>query len=947
MTAPGFGGASGGRAAIEIIGDVSKLGPQVERDVQRALDDVDVDTKEIADDLARGFKEGAREGVEALNEVERQAQLTSKKVVTSTDAAGREVKRTFQTIAKDGKVTATVVEKSFDAAGDEIERTFKFAAADVAESAALIALVNREAADSAADSWERAGERIERAFAEAKREAVVDQAEMAAAAKVAAGAVSNQGSTIQRVFNKIGDGIAGVALSLGSLVAEDLNPAGLAASLISFAATATAIALLAGPILTVAAALVQLAGALTLLPAAGFSAALAIGTLVIAFNNFGDAIGAIIKGDPEKIAEALKKLAPEARAVAVEFQKLLPSFREIGQLVQQRFFIQLEGDLTRVSKNLLPTFRQGFANLATEIGDIFSQVGNVLADPKAAAQFKTIFDELGESLDSASLDLGRLINGLLTAAAALAPSFSDISKTIFDIIGDFGDWLRLSAEDGSLQEFLDNALATLKSLFGLVGSVGSLFGTLFGGDAADEGRNFIDSITQGINDLNAALQTPEGQEQLQRIIDSAKALAKVFGVVIEVIGFLIDLASDLEHAFNDVVDFLTRSGNDVRRFWDGLVQGVKDAWNAVTGFFSSVGSAISEWWDGVVDSVSSAIDSVIGWFKALPGRIAAFLESLPDLVAGFFDAAINRIIDIVGTGIGLVVGFFVNLPSQLAGAAAALIAWVQGLWSSLMNTVATAWASIVDFFNSIPDRIAAVWATLVDEATSALNSIANWAAGVWASIVDGASQLPGKIASFFTGLYTAAVDKLTALWNWVKGLPGRILSALGDLGSLLYNSGAKIIQGLIDGIASKFNRLKEKIAEGVQLIRDHLPFSPAKTGPLSGSGSPDIAGAKIAEMIAAGLDSNLALISDAASRAAAATQLGGTPVAEAGGLPLVTPQQGQPGTVLSPVASSTEQQQVFVVQIGNEEIGAYITKKVEQVVDVEVRRLVTGARGVV
>jgi hypothetical protein len=275
------------------------------------------------------------------------------------------------------------------------------------------------------------------------------------------------------------------------------------------------------------------------------------------------------------------------------------------------------------------------------------------------------------------------------------------------------------------------------------------------------------------------------------------------------------------------------------------------------------------------------------------------------------------------------------------------LAWGQNLWASLMSTLASAWAAIVDFFNSIPDRIAETWATIVDAATSAFDSIARWVAGVWASIVDGASALPGKITGFFTSIYTGAVQKLTDLWNWVKGLPGRILSALGDFGSLLYNSGAKVIQGLIDGIASKFGRLKEKIAEGVQLIRDHLPFSPAKTGPLSGGGSPDIAGAKIAEMIAAGLDSNLPLISDAASRAAAATQLSNTPVADAGGLPLVTPQPGQPGTVLSPVSATSEKQEIFVVQIGNEEIGAYIAKRVDEAVQVEVRRLVTGARGVV
>lgn len=935
-----------GRAAIEIIGDVSKLGPQVERDVQRALDNIDVDTTEIADDLARGFKEGARAGAEALGEVERQAQLTSKKVVTSMDAAGREVKRTFQTIAKEGKVTTTVVERSFDEAGDEIERTFKFVAADVAESAALIALVNREAADSAADKWERAGERIERAFAEARREAVVDQAEMAAAATAATAAVGKQGGILSKLFNKIGESIASTAISLGELAATEFNPVGLATSLVSISITLAAIALLAGPILTVAAAVAQLAGALGLLPAAGFAAAAAIGTLVIAFHGFGDAIGAIVEGDPEKIAEALKKLAPEARAVALEFQKLLPTFREIGQLIQQRFFIQLEGDLTRVSGNLLPSFRKGLSGIATELGAVGDAIANVLSTPAARDSLDAIFKSTSDAIHEAGDDFDRLTAGLLSAAGALAPSFAEISGVLTDILGDFGDWLRLSAEDGSLQKFLDQALATGKSLFGVFGSFGGLIKTLFGGNAADEGRNFLDSITDSINKLNDGLKSPEGQEAIQRIIGLAKTTASVISTAVDAAIWLNETISDIGDTINAVGDFFNRAGNDIARFWDGLTTGVSDAWNAVTGFFSSTGSSIADWWDGLVDTVSNAIDSIITWFQELPGRIGEFLESLPGLIAEFFNRSIDSAIDIIGTGIGIIIALFTELPGQLAGAAGALVAWVQGLWTNVTNAVTSAWVAILDFFASLPDKISALWVTLVDEAVAALNSISEWAAGVWASIVDGASALPGKIADFFARLYVSVVDKLTQLRNWVSGLPGRILSALGDLGSLLYNAGAKVIQGLIDGIASKFQRLKDKIAEGVQLIRDHLPFSPAKTGPLSGGGSPQIAGAKIAEMIAAGLDSGVPLISGAASRAAGATQIGTGATTDAGGLPLITPRSGQPGTTLSPVETTTEKQEVFVVQIGNEEIGAYIAKIVDETVQVEVRRLVTGARGV-
>jgi hypothetical protein len=68
------------------------------------------------------------------------------------------------------------------------------------------------------------------------------------------------------------------------------------------------------------------------------------------------------------------------------------------------------------------------------------------------------------------------------------------------------------------------------------------------------------------------------------------------------------------------------------------------------------------------------------------------------------------------------------------------------------------------------------------------------------------------------------------------------------------------VAGAIGGIVSK--------------IRSFLPFSPAKEGPLSGMGSPDVAGAKIAWMLASGMDSGAGLVSRSAGRLAGAASIG-------------------------------------------------------------------------
>jgi phage-related protein len=124
---------------------------------------------------------------------------------------------------------------------------------------------------------------------------------------------------------------------------------------------------------------------------------------------------------------------------------------------------------------------------------------------------------------------------------------------------------------------------------------------------------------------------------------------------------------------------------------------------------------------------------------------------------------------------------------------------------------------------------------------------------------------------------TAIRDGATGAYNVVKALPGRIKSALGNAGSILYNAGKNIINGLIDGIRSRFAPLGNAIGAATQLIKDHLPFSPAKRGPLAGSGNPYYSGQSIVELLSGGVRSNLGVAGAAASDLAAQFALAGVP----------------------------------------------------------------------
>jgi hypothetical protein len=79
----------------------------------------------------------------------------------------------------------------------------------------------------------------------------------------------------------------------------------------------------------------------------------------------------------------------------------------------------------------------------------------------------------------------------------------------------------------------------------------------------------------------------------------------------------------------------------------------------------------------------------------------------------------------------------------------------------------------------------------------------------WDRITAGAKKMKDGVATAFTNVVT-----------FVKGIPGKILSAIGNLGTLLASAGRAAIQGLIDGITEKVGALQDKLTSVTKLIPD-------------------------------------------------------------------------------------------------------------------------------
>ena len=142
--------------------------------------------------------------------------------------------------------------------------------------------------------------------------------------------------------------------------------------------------------------------------------------------------------------------------------------------------------------------------------------------------------------------------------------------------------------------------------------------------------------------------------------------------------------------------------------------------------------------------------------------------------------------------------------------------WLQGLW----NTV-TGWlkAKTLEIVNSIVNH----WNSFRAKTMAVFNAVVSWIAGIPGRFMANLARL-GALASTLGGYVSrassAVQSKFNAVVSWVRGIPGRILGALGNLGNLLWNAGSQIIQGLLNGITSKIQAIKNTLSSVTHLIPD-------------------------------------------------------------------------------------------------------------------------------
>lgn len=131
------------------------------------------------------------------------------------------------------------------------------------------------------------------------------------------------------------------------------------------------------------------------------------------------------------------------------------------------------------------------------------------------------------------------------------------------------------------------------------------------------------------------------------------------------------------------------------------------------------------------------------------------------------------------------------------------------------------------------------------------------------------SFFTGPFVNFFTSAWAHVRSAFTSGLSFIRSIPGRIVSGLGDLGSLLISAGESLISGLASGIVSGIGKsLLGALHSVTSTITSHFPHSPAKMGPLRDF-PPETSGQRIVEQLAGGMVGAIPSVQEASARIAA------------------------------------------------------------------------------
>jgi phage-related protein len=557
-----------------------------------------------------------------------------------------------------------------------------------------------------------------------------------------------------------------------------------------------------------------------LLTVVSVSAALKIG-----MQGVGDAVKAALDpSDPEAYAEALKGLAPNAQSFVRQIHSLQPALDGLRKSVQNQLFENLGKTLKTTATADLPILQGA---LTTTAGSLNVMARGVLNTATGLGKSGV----LGQALGSANAGLSGLtgipaaiVQGLVQVGAAAGPAFANLTASAGTAVDTLSQKLSDAFASGSLQKAIETAIGLAGDLFGVIGNVGSILGSVFGA-AQVSGGGFIGTLKEITGQLATAFASPAVQDGLKALFSTMSLLAQT-------------AAPLLGEALKLIAPVLVALAGPVKILINALGQ-------ALSPIIAALGPVL-------LVAAQAVGQLIVGLSPLLPviGQIVALIGPILVPIIGALGTVFGQLAPVVAQLAALLAGVLTPILAQLPAILTPLLAVFTTLTGALLP-VLSQWIialtpAIIQLSMSFAEVFVAL-GPLIAQLAVLIGKFLEKMLPLLLPII----ETVGKLATIFTGglaqaITTIVVPALQTISSLLKGdfsgalesgkkavsglnefvvqvfteLPGKIAGVLADLGSSLFRAGNELILSLIRGIKSKIPDVKNVLGDLTDLLPD-------------------------------------------------------------------------------------------------------------------------------
>ena len=536
------------------------------------------------------------------------------------------------------------------------------------------------------------------------------------------------------------------------------------------------------------------------------------------------------------------------------------AFSNLGAILESfggAFAELIAGIITMLAQ---PELKDGMAALGDSVKDALANIdweqlgrdiGSVAQSISEAMPYIVdLFENIMRYVPGVADALSGFVQDLMPVVTAILPAIpvfvllggamAALGKAVPGIIS-FGKAIGLLPKDLSL---VATGFKGLKAAFGFItGPAGVVIAIIIAMIAVfvylwNTNEEFRTAVKEIWEDIKTSIKTVVDwfkSDIVPAITPVLETLKTAFGVFAEVVGkafvgwwnamkpvvewFVNEALPVILDGITLMVTHFTNGFDLIKTLWEALKEPIQ---------------VFVDWFRDVVGpAIQVVIDNIKNWFQSLSDKIGEIFGGLAALIQPFIDFLDNTVLP----GIGDVWDKIMGKNDDLAGN-------TEGNWAKMEDSVKNHSVGMAAAASeNVEGMSASVTASLNGMASSSDSTLSGWE-----------STSVGHAGGMGSGVAQAVAAGLQTALGHISGFAANAQAATAGWGTVLFSSGASLVQGLIDGIMSKLGSVGAAVNAVMSAASAFMPQSPAKKGPFSGHGWTPYRGAAIVEGLTAGIE---------------------------------------------------------------------------------------------